>query len=249
MTQVFDFTLGPPIGEQATLGVIVLQSDETLEHDFRRLLPERGVALYTSRIPSGAEVSTDSLAEMEAEMPRAAGLLPRPVRFDAVGYGCTSGTSVIGAERVAELVKSGCRTEAVTEPLSALLAACRHLDIHRLAFLSPYVEAVSAHLRSVLARGGVETPVFGSFDEAEETRVARIDGGSIKAAARALMADGDADALFMSCTNLRTLDVISEIEAEIGKPVLSSNQVLAWDLLRRAGVRCHHDGFGRLFHA
>lgn len=248
MTQVFDFTLGPPIGERATLGLIVLQSDETIEHEFRRLLPARGVALYTSRIPSGAEVTTETLAEMEACMPEAAGLLPRPVAFDTVGYACTSGTSVIGPDRVAALVQAGCTTQSVTEPISALLAACRHLGVTRLAFLSPYVEDVSDRLRGVLKTGGVQAPVFGTFNEAEETRVARIDGESIRAAATTLMADGAAEALFMSCTNLRTLDVIEEIEAATGRPVLSSNLVLAWDMMRRAGLR-DSGGIGRLFAA
>lgn len=247
MTTVFDFELGPPLGCDAALGLIVLQSDETIEHDFRRLLPQQGVALYVSRIKSDPEVSRETLGRMEAHMPAAARLLPRPVAFDAVGYGCTSGTSVIGADRVAALVQSGCSTRAVTEPVSALLAACRALGIERLAFLSPYVEPVSDRLRQVLAHGGIQTPVFGTFDEAQETRVARIDGPSICHAARQLMAGRDVDGLFLSCTNLRTLDVIAQIEAETGRPVLSSNQVLAWDMMRRAGVSVHQPDFGRLF--
>lgn len=247
MSTTFDFEIGPPIGTEATLGLIVLQSDETIEHDFRRMLPMSGVALYVSRIASAPEVSSETLAEMEARMPEAAGLLPRPVAFDAVGYGCTSGTSVIGADRIAALVQAGCTTRAVTEPVSALLAACQHLGISRLAFLSPYVEDVSDRLRSVLYDGGISSPVFGTFNEAEETRVARIDGPSILAASQSLMSGADVDALFLSCTNLRTLDVIGQIEAATDKPVLSSNQVLGWDMMRRAGLAVQRPEFGRLF--
>jgi len=249
VTRVFPFGLGQPIGARANLGLIVLQSDETIEHDFRRLLPATGVALYVSRIPSAPEVTRETLAKMEAEMPRAAGLLPRPVRFDAVGYGCTSGTSVIGASRIADLVNQGCTTQAVTEPVSALLAVCAHLGVSRLALLSPYVAQVSDGLRAVLARGGVDTPVFGTFDEAEETRVARIDRESLIAAACALGSDPGCEALFLSCTNLRTLEAIESIEAAIGKPVLSSNQVLAWHMLALAGQDDPQTGFGRLLAA
>lgn len=246
MTRILPFTLGPPMGDRANLGLIVLQSDETIEHDFRRLLPETGVALYVNRIPSAPDVTRETLAEMEARMPAAAELLPRPVRFDVVGYGCTSGTSVIGVARVAELIGAGCATQTVTEPVSALVAACRHLGVSHLALLSPYVAQVSDGLRQVLSDAGIATPVFGSFDEAEETRVARIDGASLIDAACDLGADAACDALFMSCTNLRTLDVIGEIEARIGKPVLSSNQVLAWHMMRRAGLPDTRAGFGTL---
>ena len=235
MTRVFPYELAPKLGSRATLGLIVLQSDETIEHDFRRLLPLDGVALYASRVPSAPEVTRETLAQMEAELPATASLLP-PLEFDAVGYGCTSGSSVIGPQRVAELVQQGCGAEHVTNPLSALVAACEALGLSRLAFLSPYVEEVSGTLRSALAERGVESPIFGSFNEAEESRVAKIDEKSLNNAAVELAQAEEAEAVFLSCTNLRTLDVIGEIEAATGKPVLSSNLVLAWHMARLAGI-------------
>ena len=72
------FTTSPPIGTRATLGLIVLQADEVIEQDFRRLFPAREVALYGARIPSATDVTEDTLAEMELHLPRAAGLLPPP---------------------------------------------------------------------------------------------------------------------------------------------------------------------------
>ena len=247
MSNAFSYSLAPPLGHRAQLGLVVLQSDETIEHEFRRLLPSEGVSLYVSRIASEPEVTRETLARMEGEMTGAASLMPQSVEFDAVGYGCTSGTSVIGPDRVAHLIKEGARTRTVTEPVSALVAACQHLGLRRLAFLSPYVAEVSDGLRAVLAQSGVETPVFGSFNEAEETRVARIDGASLVSAAVRLAAQGGVDGVFMSCTNLRTLDVVDRIEAETGLPVLSSNLVLAWHMLRLAGVNDRVVGAGRLF--
>ncbi len=247
MSRVFSYTAAPPLGARANLGLVVLQTDETLEHEFRHLIPGEGVALYVTRIASAPEVSRASLADMEARLPHAAGLLPQAVRFDAVGYGCTSASSVIGSARVAELVAEGCETRHVTNPLAALVAACRALQVTRLALLSPYVAQVSEGLRQALRDHGIETPVFGSFDEAEETRVARIDAASLCEAARALASDGGVDALFLSCTNLRTREIIAPLEQDLGLPVLSSNQVLAWHMMRQAGLRDAPERAGRLF--
>ncbi|RYG91489.1 Asp/Glu racemase [Loktanella sp. IMCC34160] len=241
----FDYELTDKLGTRATIGLVTLQSDETIEHDMRRMLPLDGVAFYVSRVESAPEVTEETLARMESHLTGSARLFPLPAEFDAVGYGCTSGTSVIGAARVAEMIVAGCRTAAVTEPLSALIAACEHLGVKRLAFLSPYVEEVSATLRAAVNRAGIETPVFGSFNEENEDAVARIAPQSIIAAAEALAAKGGFDALFMSCTNLRTLDVIEEIEDRIGVPVLSSNQVLGWHLCRLSGISMA-GRFGRL---
>jgi len=233
MAYAYDLT--GPIGAK-TLGLIVLKSDETIEQDFRRLFPSPDVALYTTRVTSAPEVTRETLAQMEGDLPGAAALLPESVSFDAVGYGCTSGTSVIGAARIAELVRGGCSTQHVSEPVSGLVAACRARDIRRLAFLSPYIEPVSRTLREVLAREGIETPVFGSFDEERESAVARIDGSSIHSAAVDLARGAGVDGVFLSCTNLRTLDLILPLRGELGMPVLSSNLVLAWHLAQLSGA-------------
>ncbi len=233
----FGYQTAKRLGSRGTLGLIVLQPDETIEHDFRRLIPTDDVTLYVSRIPSATEVTGDTLAQMRHDLPSAAALMPRGLNFDVVGYGCTSGTSVIGTDAIADLVQQGVPTKAVTEPVSALIAACDALKISRIGFLSPYIAEVSAALRATLAENGVTSPVFGSFDEAVEAKVARIDGESVIAAAKALAAKGGIDALFLSCTNLRTLDVIKPIEAATGLPVLSSNLVLAWHMARLSGLR------------
>lgn len=231
--------------EPKRLGLIVLQTDETIEQDFRRLIPAE-VSLHVTRVPSGLEVTPETLASMKAHIPQAAHLFPGAQRFDVIGYGCTSGTATIGVAAIETLVKSAIKTDAVTEPVSALVAACRSLGVKKLAFLSPYIETVSANLRDVLSANGVETPTFGSFNEAEEAKVVRISGLSVIDAACALQDASDADATFLSCTNLRTLDVIDKIEQRTGKPVLSSNQVLAWDMCRRAGLTLTHPGCGKL---
>lgn len=227
------------------LGLVVLQADETIEGEFRRIVPS-DVDLYVSRVPSGVDVTPDSLAEMENHIGQSASLFPTPAPFDVIGYGCTSGTSVIGVDRVAELVRSGASVKVVTEPISGLMAASRHFGVTRLAFLSPYIENVSSAMRSVLAENGIETPVFGSFETGEEAVVARISPASLIEAAVDIGKNPDAEAVFISCTNLRTLDIISTIEDRVGKPVLSSNQVLIWHMCHLAGVKTGKVGFGQL---
>ena len=217
------------------LGLITLQADRTIEDDFRRLLPH-DVSLLVSRVPSGLDVTLDSLAQMEGALSDASSLFPVGHRFDAVGYGCTSGTAQIGAQKIAERICAGTDTNAVSEPVSALIAACQALSVNRIAMLSPYVASVSDRLRSALDAAGVQTPVFASFDEGNEAAVAQIDNGSIIAATVDMMAGADVQAVFLSCTNLRTLDVIEGLQDQLGIPVLSSNLVLAWDLLRLSGI-------------
>jgi len=228
-----------------TMGLVVLQTDQRIEADMRILL-DQNTDLNVTRIPSGATVTNDTLSQMEQDLPMATALLPRAAQYDVVGYGCTSGTSVIGAERIAELVKSNCTTAHVTEPVSALIAACRHLNVKRIGFLSPYVEQVSQTLRDTLAGADIETPVFGSFEEESEEWVVRISLDSTYNAALDLDAD-QLDAIFLSCTNLNTLPIIPKLEEALEKPVLSSNLVLAWHMQRLAGHAITNPSLGQLF--
>ena len=239
----FDFTTDPAV---PAMGLIVLQSDETIEQDFRRIFGA-GPLIYVTRVPTATQVTRDTLQQMAETLPAAASLFAEPTEFSVVGYGCTSGTAQIGTDNIARLVHEGCTTPKVTQPVSSLLAACDALNIKRLGFLSPYVEDVSAHLVNVLEANGVACPVFGSFDEACETVVAHISLQSTYDAAVTLAAKGGIDALFLSCTNLRTLDIIEQLEAETSLPVLSSNQVLAWHMAKLSGTDLTDVPFGTLF--
>ena len=230
----FDYTLIPEDDRKPTIGLIVLQSDETVEPELHQWLPPTHYDVLVSRVPSGEEVTEETLAAMAGHIQRSAELFPKSASFASVAYCCTSGTSVIGAEKVAELVASGCRTKSVTNPLSALVAACNKREIGRLAFLSPYVEAVSSRLRNVLAQEGIESPVFGSFEEGEEAKVAWIDQDSIIQAASHLAGSGNADGIFLSCTNLKTVNLLEALQEKLGIPVLSSNFVLAEHLKEQA---------------
>lgn len=240
----FPYTLSEPDGTR--LGLIVLKSDETIEGDMRRLLPP-DAHFMVSRVQSDAEVSCDTLASMEAHLSSAAALFPTGVTFDVVGYGCTSGTAQIGADTVAARICDSLDARAVTQPLSSLLGACAHLGLRRLALLSPYVPAVSETLRAALLARGITTDVVGSFEVGVEAAVVRIDPASLESAAMALMEGAEVDGLFLSCTNLRTLDVIENLETRLGLPVLSSNQVLAWHMMQLAGLRAPTNAPGQLF--
>lgn len=244
-----DFTLGAPLGHRANLGLIVLRTDETIEHEATQALRGEGIALYTSRIPCETEVTPEGLARMEAAMPASAALLPRTVEYDAIGYACTSGATVIGPDNVAAAVRRGTRARNVTDPLSAVGAAARALGVRRLGFVTPYIPSVSLAMRARLEAAGLEIAGFGSMEEESDERVARIDPPSLRAAILSVAAQQPCDAVFLACTNLRALDLIAPVEAELSLPVLTSNQVLFWHMLHLSGLPTAHLPHGALMRA
>lgn len=231
---------------RAALGLIVLAADETLEPEIARLMPGGGVALHHARIPSAPDVTPETLARMEADLPAAAALLPDR-SFAAIGYACTSGATVIGPARVAALVRGAREAVAVVDPLSATIDACAALGVRRLGFVTPYLPEVSALMRAALERAGLEIAAFGSFEQRSEAVVARIAEASTLAAILEIGAAPEVEAVFASCTNLRAFGVVEEAEARLGKPVVTSNLALGWRMLRLAGVDPAPGAPGRLF--
>ena len=225
-----DYSLDPDDPDSTPMGLIVLQTDETIETEFATYFSDCDSPIYVSRIPNGAHVTVDSLTEMESSLPAAADLLPKAQPYRVVGYGCTSASSVIGSERVEELAQRTCNVETVTNPLRAAAACAGDLGISKLALLSPYIEEVNEPFRRAFVQNGLSTDVFGTFGESDDSKVARISISSIVAAASELGADSSVEAVFLSCTNLRTLEAIPQVRERIGKPVLSSNQCLAWHM-------------------
>jgi len=243
----FPYVLTGPIGSRSTLGMVVLQTDETIEHDFRRIFVDPDLALYISRIPSGDTLNPDSIADMEIALPHAASLLPPAATFDVVGYACTSGTTLIGADRVAELVQSTVETRNVANPLTAALSAMKALNVGSVGLVTPYIDVVAQQIRTAFEGAGFNVPSTVSFGEEVEARVARIDPMSIAEAATEVARGPGVEAVFLSCTNLRTLDIIDDLEQKLGMPVVSSNQAMAWHMAQLADIPTPKNGPGRLF--
>ena len=93
--------------KRARLGVIVLQTDYNLEEEFMRVIVKfEGVALHFSKILFTGEGTAESLASMAPRITESAAMLLSTEPFQAIAYGCTSATSVIGEERVRNLVQA-----------------------------------------------------------------------------------------------------------------------------------------------
>lgn len=218
------------------LGLIVLGVDETVEDDFRRLIPADRARLYHTRIESAPNLTAETIPLMAGRLTAAAALLPGAAGLNVIGYACTSGATLLGERTVTDLVNAAHPGVQVTDPLGALKAACRALGIRRLGLVSPYVAAVSDALVGALTDDGITVGCVATFDQEEERLVARISPASIRQALLRVGADPACDAVFASCTNLRAVEVLDDARHELGKPVLASNQVLAWHMARLAGI-------------
>ncbi|MBK6467992.1 MAG: ectoine utilization protein EutA [Paracoccaceae bacterium] len=216
------------------VGLIALATDHTSEVDYARMLVPHGVGLYSTRIPYANPVTPETLRAMAPELARAAALILPDEALDAVIYGCTAASVCIGDAAVALAIRQGKPGVLVITPVSATLAGLRAFGARRISVLTPYSVATSRPMADLFEAEGFTLDRFTCLDMDDDREMARITPASIVELAAGAVAKGS-DALFISCTAVRAAGVISQVEAAVGIPVLSSNYACAWHTLRLLG--------------
>ncbi|ETW13234.1 ectoine utilization protein EutA [Roseivivax marinus] len=222
-------------------GLIALATDLTIEGDAARIMPV-GTQLHTTRIAFENPTTPETLRRCGPRLRAAADLIVPGVPLDGMIFGCTSAAAALGDTVEAEI---GGRAPVVT-PVGGLLRALETLDIRRIGLLTPYLPETADLVAGYLEGQGIEIVARHAMGFADDRDMARLMPGEIIEGVTA--ADHpDADALFLSCTALPAVPLIAELEARLGKPVLSSNQVVFWATLDIARIPGDRPGPGRLF--
>ena len=240
---------GPPIG--AAVGLATLAGDTVIESELRTMLPIPDLGLYTTRVGFPPSFAPDQISVLQEDVRKAASLLVPGERLDVMAFGCTSGTVAIGPEQLAASVEEVRPGTRFANPVTAAFRAFAALGVRRVALLTPYTDAVNALMFGFIRARGIEVAACAAFRAPASlvlgrTPPARIPPEEIREAAVAIGRSSRADCVFVSCTGLRCSPVIDSIEQEIGKPVVTSNQALAWHIGNLVGKQVPQAGFGRL---
>jgi maleate isomerase len=225
------------------VGLIVPSVNTTTEPEFAWIAPP-GISFHAARVFMNV-TTPEALRAMNAEVRRAAELLAT-LSPDVVAYACTAGSFIDGPDATRALlveIREIVRCPVVATSAAAI-AALRRLGVVRMALATPYPQDVTDSERRFFAASGLDVVSCAclgrsgagvrptTFDEITAL-VGRADRP-------------DAQAIFVSCTDLRVLELVDVLEEEFGKPVLTSNQVTLWAILEALGRRGTVYGHGRL---
>jgi maleate cis-trans isomerase len=167
---------------------------------------------------------------------------------DAILWGCTSGSFVFGwdgarqqADEVGRLLDVPASSTSI-----AFVNAARALGLRRIAVAATYPEDVAQRFVEFLTRGGLEVVQMSSNGIVTAAEVGTLGREAVLEIAAG--ADHpDAEAVLLPDTALHTIAWLEDLERSLGKPVLTANQVTAWEGLRLAGGSGPREGLGRLW--
>jgi maleate isomerase len=232
---------------RAAIGLVVLATDQTMEHEFRALLRLPGVAVFESRVFNDNDISPETLRAIGARIAPSVALILPGVGLDVVAFGCTSATMTLGEDAVFAEIRKARPDVACTTPVTAALAAFRALGAKSIALLTPYAPEINASLIAYFRRRGVGVAAFATFDRRDDRDAARVSVESIEQATLSLASAPGVEAVFVSCTSLRLAEAAARLERLASAPVTSSNHAMAWHCLRLAGVNDALPDAGKLF--
>ena len=237
---------GEGIGHRASIGLLALSTDRAGAFETEEFLRIDGVAMFSTRIPMAPVATPETLAAMAGHLADATRLLVPGSRLDVVGFSCTSGTVAIGVDKVREAIQSARPGVQVTTPIEAGYEALCRLGARRITLVAPYLVETAELVSNFFEQKGIEILRRATFDLDGDPDMNRLSPETLMQTA--VITDlPESQAVFISCTGLRTAPIIGELEQRLRKPVVTSNQAIAWHSLRLAGVADRLDGRGRLF--
>jgi maleate isomerase len=233
------------------IGVLVPYTNTNLEPDMLAICPAIATVHFArlggydvNEIPGADQMAGLGASDMTEALRLIAGVRPA-----AILYGCTSATLSHGPEfdrDLAETIGKSSNAHSLTAA-SSIVAALRELGAHRVGFASPYIGEVNDLAAEFLASEGIEAATIadigrdlGNYGQGE------LDPDEVFDLAMRADAD-DLDALLLSCTDMRSVEVIGRLEAAIGKPVVTSNQAMMFCAMKALGLAVDSRQPGRLF--
>jgi maleate isomerase len=227
------------------VGLIILATDHTTEPDFHRMVASEDIGIYVSRIPYANPTTPENLRAMQPTLTRGASYLLPEEDLDAICYSCMSASVVIGDDAVTAAIGESKPGSVVVTPADASARALIALGARKISILTPYIEETSRPVADYLAKRGFDITAITCLGLADDREMARISPASLVDLARDAITD-DADALFISCTAVRAALAATEIERQIGRPLVSSNLASVWRCLRLCNDNRPRPEFGRL---
>jgi len=237
-------------GYRARIGLIVPSSNTVCEQEVAALCPA-GVAAYATRVLF--EPTLDGLTAMKNHVERASRELSSEGICQIIAFCCTVGSMLGGVEgekQILHLIEKTAGVAAITTA-TAVHAAFDALTVKRVAVATPYTSEINRSEKESLERRGIHVTDIQGYHESlaphqlKNDMIGRLTPEDAFAMAQKVNGE-DNQAIFISCTNFRAIEIIERLEKETGKSVVSSNQATLWFALRKLRIKDRIKRFGRL---
>ena len=230
---------------RAKLGFILMSTDLAGESDFFDMAP-KDVGIHITRLRTDDFTTNETLSRHIDFMADAASRIQPDAKPNIISYSCTSGSIIIGEEKVMKEIKKGAPYAIPMTLVTGVIDALNELNVKKIVVGTPYLDEINTLEAEFLINKGFEILDIQGLNLETGIQFGKVTPNYWKKFALELDRP-EADAIFLSCGGIRSLEVVEEIESLTQKPVITSNQAQMWSCLRRAGIKDKITGFGQIF--
>jgi maleate isomerase len=234
-------------GDRARIGMLLPSVNRAAEPQITEMLP-RGVSLHTTRLRLRASDDA-AINEMVSDVERGAAMLA-DADVDLIVFHCTAASMFAPGfdDGIIERIENATGKNA-TSTSKGCLEAFELFGAKNITLTTPYTQETNDREVAYLASHNVKVlSETGAGIGGDGAAMLAIEPEEWRRRVNA-QDEPDSQAAFISCTAIRAVEAIEPIEADIDKPVITSNQAMLWHALRKLGIDDRPQGFGRLMAA
>jgi len=209
------------------------------------MLP-REISVHTARMRL-REVVVSELLSMEKEIKEEA-LKLADADVDIIGFGCTSGSLARGLghdKKIVKDIRKAAKKPAVATA-GAIVEALKSLRLSRISVATPYTEEINKLEHKFLEQSGFFIAKIAGLGLTDNIKIAELKPEVVFSLAKKVDSV-KAEGIFISCTNMPTIEVVAKLEKMLKKPVVSSNTATLWAMLKKIGHPLRVEKYGKLF--
>ena len=231
-------------GYRERIGMILPSTNTVAEQEFFRMAPE-GISTHVTRVkltatnPEGLKAMANNALRATDEM--------MSCLADVIIYGCTSGSFVQGVEWEENFRKELC--EKAQRPVLTTANNCplalQALEKKNITIATPYIDSLNTAAYRYYSDLGYNIVSMKGMGIEVATNIGKNPPHAIYNLGKSAVT-ADTEVLFLSCTGIRSIEIVDMLERDLGIPVFSSNIANLWAAMRAHGIREKLDGFGSL---
>ena len=214
----------------ARVGLIIPSSNRMVEQEMVRFFPDNVVPHITRLRMTGS--NRKSIGDLLPEVEAAAAALA-DAKCDVIVFHCTANSmehGLEGEQKILDAVREASGAQALSTA-QGVVEALRASAMTKMVLISPYPQSHNDHEKDYLEALGFEV-IHDVALGVPSVDYPHVPPSQWLEVTRANWRD-EADGIFLSCTNTTQIDIIALLEAELGKPVVNSNQATIWASLKR----------------
>lgn len=232
-------------GQRAIIGLAYPSTGFVMEPEFYVMAPE-GVITCTTRMMAEA-VSAENVAKFQDLTIDAAKILAS-TKVDLIVLGCTSGSFIQGSgfdKAIIEKMEIASGGIPCTTTSTAIIDALGVLNAKKIAVATPYVDEINVMAKNFLNDHGFEIVNFKGQNMLDDYEINSQSIEDIEKLIREVNTE-EAEAIAVLCTSMKGISILSKLEKELGKPIVTAIQATFWHCLRKLNINDKIHGFGSL---